>query len=184
VRHWLIVAVLAWALAALVAGAVDRAEATRAHWGRTTRVWVADRSLRPGEDLVGAVRAHRWPTALVPPAAIRAAPSRGRAAGPIDAGTAITEGLLEQPRSDRRRVALPLPDVHLALEEGDRVDVWATSATVSGDDDSASPTRRIAVGARVVEADDDAVVLDLAPGQVATVAGAAATATITLVGVP
>jgi hypothetical protein len=47
-----------------------------------------------------------------------------------------------------------------------------------------STTRRFGVEAGVVEGSDGAVVVDLPAGQVAAVADAAATATITLVGVP
>jgi hypothetical protein len=133
--------------------------------------------------LDGAVRAHRWPAALVPAAAVRTEPTERRAAGPIDAGTPITGALLERQRSDRRHVALPLPHVHLVVAEGDRVDVWATGPATSADEET-STTRRIAVDARVVDASDGAVVVDLPAGQVAAVADAAATATITLVGVP
>ncbi len=40
-------------LLSLVSGALHRAERTREQWGRTTEVWVAERSLRAGEQLVG-----------------------------------------------------------------------------------------------------------------------------------
>ena len=50
-RHWLTVAALAWLLAALVNGTVQRADEARRQWGRTTPVWVADRSLRAGERI-------------------------------------------------------------------------------------------------------------------------------------
>ncbi|MCU1372460.1 MAG: hypothetical protein JWO77_3654, partial [Ilumatobacteraceae bacterium] len=84
VRHWLVVGLLAWALAALVGHAQERAETTRSRWGRTQAVWVADRPVRAGDPLHGAVRSARWPTALVPAAAVSRVAPGARAAGPID----------------------------------------------------------------------------------------------------
>ena len=183
VRHWLVVAALAWLLASLVSGALHRAERTREQWGRTTEVWVAERSLRAGEQLVGAVRIRRWPAALAPRAAVERVAPTARAAGPIDAGAAITGAMVERSGTERRSVALPLPDARLPVEDGDRVDVWATAdpATVA---DGAAATRRVAVGARVASSTAGSVIVEVPPNQVAAVADAAATATITLVGVP
>lgn len=181
VRHWLIVVVLAAVLAALVGHAQDRADTARARWGRTRVVWVADRPVRAGDQLDGSVRATRWPTALAPRSAVGQVPVDARAAGPIDAGAAITSALVEPQDTDRRTVAVPVGDARLPVQEGDRVDVWATAdpSTVPDGDD---PTRRVASGARVAATSDRSVVLEVAPAQVAAVAAAAATATITLVG--
>src|SRR5690606_37325197 len=110
VRHWMIVAALAWVLAALVSGALDRAEDARERWGRTTQVWVAERPLRAGERLDGAVREREWPAALVPSAAITEVGPTGRAATSIDAGSAITTAMVERSGAQRRSVALPVPD--------------------------------------------------------------------------
>ncbi|WP_421118790.1 SAF domain-containing protein [Aquihabitans daechungensis] len=180
-RHWLLVAALAWVLAALVSGALHRADEARRQWGRTTPVWVAAHPLRPGERLHDAVRLRRWPAALVPAAAISDVDPGSRASTAIDTGAAITAAMVERPGGERRSVALPVPDARLPVEEGDRVDVWATAdpATVA---DGAPATRRVAADARVVRSADASVVVEVSPGQVAAVADAAATATITLVG--
>jgi len=182
VRHWLVVAGLAWVLASLVSGALHRAESARRQWGQTTSVWVADRPLRPGERLMGSVRVRPWPAALAPSAAIEDVAPATRAAGPIDSGAAITDAMVERRGSERRTVALPVPTARLPVTEGDRVDVWATADPASVAD-GAPLTRRVAVGARVAAAAEGSVIVEVAPRDVAALADAAATATITLVGV-
>lgn len=184
VRHWALVTALAVALAWVVTSAIDEAAAERDRWGRTAPVWVATRPVRAGDPLTDAVRAQHWPTSLIPPAALRQAPGEQRAAVPIDDGAALTRTMVERTRTTRRAVAVPLPAAHLPVDEGDRVDVWATPgpSEIEGTG-TAAPTRRVAVDARVVRPGDGSVVLSVEPGEVAAVAGAAATATITLVGV-
>jgi Flp pilus assembly protein CpaB len=182
VRHWLLVAVLAGLLVALVGHALARADQTRRRWGSTTVVWIAAHPLRRGDDLAGALRREQWPAALVPDAAITE-PSTGRAATALDAGVVVTSAMVERQTTLRRTVAVPLPDAHLPVVEGDRVDVWATAepgATV----DQGEATRRVATDARVVDASRGSVVLEIAPSQVPSVTEAAAAATVALVGVP
>lgn len=181
VRHWLLVGALAWLLASVVGHALDRAEAARERWGPTEAVWVADRPVRTGDRIDGAVRAARWPAALVPDAAVSQIPSGARAAGPIDPGTAITGAVIGDGRRERRTVAVPLGDARLPVREGDRVDVWATGDPATATDGRAA-ARRVASGARVASASDRSVVLEVDPAQVERLAAAAATATITLVG--
>ncbi|MGN6693453.1 MAG: hypothetical protein ACTHN0_04695 [Aquihabitans sp.] len=180
VRHWLLVAVLAGVLAALVGLALSRADQARAQWGRTALVWVADRPLRAGDGLDGALRRERWPAALVPEAAIGGAPA-GRAATAVDPGAVITSAMVERRPTLRRTVAVPLPDVHLPVAEGDRVDVWATTDSTATTEDGSS-TRRVATEARVVSAGRGSVVLEVAPSQIPAVTAAASTSTIALVG--
>lgn len=180
-RHWLLVIVLAWLLASLVGQALERADQARARWGRTSAVWVADQPVRAGAPLAGALRHRRWPAALVPPAAIGEVPAGARAAGPIDAGTAVTGAMVEATVAERRTVAIPVDGARLPVHEGDRVDVWATADPAVAAEGTPA-THRVASGARVVSSSDAAVVLAVAPGQVAEVAEAAATASVTLVG--
>jgi hypothetical protein len=180
VRHWVVVVVLAWVLAALVSSSLDRAAATQDRWGRTTLVWVAAHPLRPGDPLRDAVRARRWPAGLVPAAVARRPTADQRAATPIDAGTVLSDAMVARARTDRRAVAVPLPDAHLPVDPDDRVDVWATAADAP---DGVPRTRRVAVDARVVRRSDGAVVLAVAPSEVPGVSEAAATATVSLVGV-
>jgi len=183
VRHWLLVAVLAWLLASLVGHALARAEHARTRWGRTTTVWVVERPLRAGDELAGALRTEPWPVALAPGAAVRAPPAGARAAVAVDAGAPLTAAMVEARSAERRTVAVPVPDGHLPVQTGDRVDVWAT-ADPAVTADGAPGTRRVAAGARVAEASGRSIVLEVAPAQVPAVAEAGAIATITLVGEP
>lgn len=183
IRHWLAVAIAAALLVSLVDRAVGDAERTRHRWGRTTAVWVATEPIRAGDDLAGAVRSARWPAALVPDAALEADPGDARAAGPLDRGSIVTSALVA-PDDDRgRTVAVPLPEAHLPVEAGDRVDVWATAdpATVA---DGADGTERVARDARVVQAGRSSVVLEVDEEEVDDLAAAGSTATLTLVGAP
>jgi Flp pilus assembly protein CpaB len=183
VRRWLLVAGLAWAAAALVDRSLDQAHDAQDRWGRTTAVWVVERPLGTGDRLAGALRQETWPQALAPGAAIARVPADARAAGRLDPGTPITAAALEQRTAARRTVAVPVPAGGLPVGDGDRVDVWATAdpTTVADGDDA---TRRVATDARVARSTDRAVVLEVRPAQVEALAAAAASATITLVGVP
>ena len=182
VRYWLLVGAVALVLATVVGRSLDRAESTRRGWGRTRLVLIAARPIRTDEPLAGAVRRERWPTGLVPPAALTALRPDARAVGPLDPGTPITSAsLADQHRADHRTVAVALPDAHLPVEPGDVVDVWATTdPSLVADGEQA--TRRVAVRVRVEAVRDASVVLVVAPAQVAALADAASTATISLVG--
>ena len=185
-RHWLVVVVLAWLLAALVTSSLDRAAEARDRWGRTTLVWVAARPLQAGDPLRGALHARRWPAGLVPAEAVRRPNAGQRAATPIDAGTVLSGAMVARTRTDRRSVAVPLPDSHLPVEPDDRVDVWATGTPGGVAEDGGAgdpPTRRVAVDARIVRPSAGGVVLEVAPSEVPAVTEAAATATVALVGV-
>lgn len=181
-RRWLLVAALAASTGLLVSRAVTAADSARHRWGDTRTIQVAARARAAGEPLHGATRAVRWPVGLVPDGAVARVPAGARAAGPLDAGAPITRALLA-PADDegRRRVALPVGSAPLPVDPGDRVDVWATTDPSLGD--RGLETRRLAAGARVVSADHVAVVVGVAPDEVAGLAEAAALATITLVAV-
>lgn len=182
-RRWLLVAGLAWSAAALVDRALDQAQDAEERWGRTTVVWVAERPLGAGDRLAGSLRQETWSRALIPDAALDLVPADARAAGRLDPGTPVTAGSLEQRTAARRTVAVPVPDAGLPVDDGDRVEVWATAdpTTVA---DGETATRRVAADARVVRATDRTVVLEVRPAQVEALAAAAATATVTLVGAP
>lgn len=186
IRYWLVVAALAWVLASTVGHTVSRADEARRHWGRTTRVWVTTQPLRAGERIDGAVRAERWPTALVSPAAVTTVAPAARAAAALDPGTALTKTAVDETGrggTERRTVAITLPEGRLPVVDGDRVDVWATTdpAVDSGGREPAR-ARRVATDAQVVSISRSSVVLAVLPAQVPALAEAAATATVTLVG--
>lgn len=182
-RRWLIVALLAWALGALVNAAVGRAEQAQERWGRTTGVWVVADARRAGEPLEGALRRTRLPVSVVPSAAVRSVPAGARAAAALDVGTVVTGSLVDRPGPRRRTVAVPLPDGHLPVRPGDRVDVWATTDPTTAEAGRGA-TRRVATGAHVAAAGDRRVVLEVRDDQVAALNEAAATAVVALAGEP
>ena len=183
-RYWLVVAVAALVLASLVGRSLEGAQQAERSWGRTRWVLVANRSIRAGGAVAGSVRRERWPTGLVPDAAIERVPPEGRATVAIDPGTPLTRSLVEggaSAESDRRTIAIALPEAHLPVRPGDRVDLWATADPADLTDQTAI-TRRIAVGAHVVDGAERWVVVAVDRRDVELVANASATAVITLVG--
>ena len=66
--YWLVVGVAALGTAASVLARSDAIEAERAAWGEAVTVFVADRSLAPGDPL--AVTAVEVPRAMIPPDAL------------------------------------------------------------------------------------------------------------------
>lgn len=185
VRHWLVVALLACTVAAVVTGTVGRADDARRSWGTTRPVLVLTEPVERGHDLAGAVRTVRWPLGLVPEGAISRLRPGSRAAGNLTTGTPLTRAALDTAEADGgwRTVAVPLADAHLPVRAGDHVDAWATRDR-SEVADGQTATTRIAVGARVVSVTDRTVVLAIPPTAVARVAEAAAGSSIALVGSP
>ena len=184
-RYWTSVAIAAVLLAGLVGHAVSTAGQAQQRWGRTRPVLQTTGPVRAGAALDGATRIVRWPIALVPTHALAELPPGARAAAPLDRGTALTESLVDQRRAGsaptRRTVAVALDQAPLPVTDGDRVDVWS-SADPSTVADGHAVTRRVASGALVEHAGRHVVVLSVVPADVAKVADAAATGTITLVG--
>jgi Flp pilus assembly protein CpaB len=177
-----VVVALAALTGLLVSRAMAAAESARHRWGETRPILVAERARAAGEPLHGATRTVRWPVGLVPDGALADVPPGALAAGPVDAGAPVTRALVASGDDDgRRRVALPMGGAPLPLDPGDRVDVWATTDPSLGD--GGLTTRRLATGAVVASADHAAVVVAVAPDEVADLAEAAALATITLVAV-
>jgi hypothetical protein len=189
-------AVRSWVLAAagtalLVAGgvrSVSAGEAAQHRWGRRVPVLVADRAVKRGQPLAGRVRVASWPAALVPTGALH---GTGRlrpgatAAGPLARGTPVTTvGVAPRPRTrtatDRRRIAIPRGNGALPVRRGDEVDVWATTDPSLAN--GALTTRPVAHAAIVAAVSDRTVVVAVRSSDVAAVATAVATATVTLVG--
>lgn len=185
-RRWTLVAVLAIAAAALTSSVLGAADDARARWDDTQPVVVATASIRRGEPVAEAVRVAEWPIALAPEGVFSSVADLGDdalAAGPLAAGAPLTEAGVSRPGATdgMRRVALPHGLAPLPVGPGDRVDVWATyDPSLAG---AGLQTRRVAVAAEVVTADDQVVVVAVDPAQAADLTEAVALATLTLVGV-
>ena len=185
-RHAAAVVVLAALLATVVGRSLSSADEARRRWGELRTVIVAAHDLDPGDALAGgAIRAVRWPAAVVPADALERPPPGGsRAASPLVAGLALTDLAVLEPGEqvdDRRTIALPLGAAALPVQVGDRVDVWAVTdpaAVIDG----AERAERVARGAEVVEADAGTVVVAVAPGEAEATAAASAGAQTVLVG--
>lgn len=178
-RRWLLVGLLAVVTASITARVLAAAESERAAWGETTPVLVLDRPVRAGEALAPATSTARWPRRLVPDGAVVRLRPGAVAAGPLGAGTPLTDAAVTGDRLvSRVRLALALGDARLELRPGARVDVWATTDPSLSDGELS--TRRVAAGAVVVEARRSSVVVAVRPGEVQAVARAAAVATVML----
>jgi Flp pilus assembly protein CpaB len=193
--------VLAVALAAAAALAVgslsNRARHTLDAYGRLRSVAVASRDLEPGRRLTGADIARRdFPVAAIPRDALDASPVGRTLVDDLGPGEVITtrdvapaglHGLAALVGPGQRAVSIPVPAHGLDLEVGDRVDVIATDASgASDDEDNPSLGPIVARHARVLEAGDQAVVVEVTADETISVAAALAQGTpvLALVGAP
>jgi Flp pilus assembly protein CpaB len=185
-RSWLLVMASAVLVATLVGHVVSRAETTRRRWGETRPVLVTTRSVLAGSSLRAATEVRQWPLALVPDGALPSLPDHVARAGIVlTAGSAVTRASLRSPESDGRdrpRLALPLGDAHPPMRPGDQVDVWATTDPSLGD--GRLSTQQVARKATVIHVDDDSATLAVRPEEVADLAAATSTSTLTLVALP
>lgn len=178
-RRWAVTVAAAVAVTAAVGRTLARAEEVHARWGPTRPVLVTEAAVAAGRPLAGSVRTEEWPVALVADGALGAVADGARAGGDLAAGALVTETDVVAPGTGgRRRLAVPVGDARLALAPGDQVDVWATfDPSLAG---GGPTTRRIADAATVAATDGPVVALEVAPGEVAPLAAALATATVTL----
>jgi hypothetical protein len=111
---------------------------------------------------------------------------------PVRAGELVPRGALaEPPTQQHRQVTVAVDPLHapVDLQEGDHVDVWASSASPSR---AQEPPKRVVADARVASVSGEAVgiggelavVLDLAPDDVLSVVEAVRTGVVDLVAVP
>jgi hypothetical protein len=181
-RYWVAAACAAALAGSSVADAADRATQARRSWGASEAVLVVAREVGPGQPLAGAVARRSWPEAMVPTRSVRSLPEGATAAVALDPGTALTEGLVRRPGSTATngwRISLALPEVHLAVQVGDRVDVWTTDVDLPGIEEAAAA--RVARRATVIEVDDASVTVAVTAEEVPDLARAAALAPVVLV---
>lgn len=87
--YWLVVGLCAAIVWLSVAAAADGVEAERARWGTSQRVWVTESAVAAGSPVVAVAR--DYPLAMVPTAAVTAAPN-GVAAHDLAAGEVVVQG--------------------------------------------------------------------------------------------
>lgn len=172
--------------AAFVHGALQRAAAAEADYGRTRPVVVATATIDVGEPIDADVATVRdLPRALVPEGALGSLPTGRRALVALSAGEVVLAhrvsgsrasgpaGLLEP---GQRAVPVPVAVPGLPLEPGDRVDLVAGGATGGGveGDLPVSPTGPdvVATDALVLVTGDETVVVAVEAATAADVAAA------------
>lgn len=133
---------LALVTALVVRGALRRAAEAEAAYGTSRPVAVVVRDVPAGEVVApDDVAVRRWPTVLVPPGALDAAPVDRTARAALVPGEALVDVRLSGPGiegpgallgPEERAVPVPITVPGLALEVGDRVDVLAGGAPGGG----------------------------------------------------
>ena len=128
--YWAMAASLAAIAGLQVWSASDDATRTRDAWGTTRAVWVVIDDAAPGRPV--AAERRDYPAAMVPVAALDAAPTAPVAARPLIAGTVLAPGDL----ADERTVPADWVVVAIAAEHtptlttGDRVGLFAAGQSL------------------------------------------------------
>lgn len=109
--HWVLVALLAAGVAAIVAAELADVRRQRDSWGKTIDVIVAERDVSPGEPMVGTFVIRSVPVGLAPATVLTAVPGAATATQEIARGEMIVEADIAPERS---QLAL-LPSHWLAI---------------------------------------------------------------------
>lgn len=176
---------LALITALAVHGTLSRAAEAEAAYGRTRPVVVvvapvpAGRAIGPDD-----VEVRPWPEALVPPGALPRLPDPATALVALEAGEVLLgsrvaghgrDGPAALLGADERAVAVPLAVVGVPLAPGDEVDLLAGGGFGGGPDGDlpvAVASGVVARSARVLEADDEVVVVAVEASVASDVAAA------------
>jgi Flp pilus assembly protein CpaB len=177
---WMLVALIAGVAGFVVTTSVASAQSAARRYEGLVNVAVATHALRAGETLTPTdVRTETRPRAFLSHAEAVLSPVGRTLTTPIAAGEVITElnaggaGLSATASlidNNERAVALSLQGLHPTLSIGDRVDVLAT---FERSDVDAEPTVTVTEGARVVQLNEDSVMVAVPSTDVAKVAFAA-----------
>ncbi|MGH9185087.1 MAG: Flp pilus assembly protein CpaB [Acidimicrobiales bacterium] len=184
---WSVAGLLALTTAGLVLAAYAQADAARRQWGDTRAVVVATVPLSAGQVIeAGAVERQELPVGLVPDDALIEVPVGRTATAPIVAGEVLVaarvapsgvHGPAALVPPGWRAVAVPVGLGSPALVVGDRVDVLATFLTEASE---SPPTFPVAEEALVVDTGDDAITVAVPAEEVARLAFALTSGTVTL----
>lgn len=186
---WLLTAAVALAVGSVVSAFVAGAERTRAAWGDTELVAVAQRDLAAGTAVErGDVELVAWPRALVPDGAVREIPSGQTVAVAIAAGEVVVaarlaplglRGVAATLPEGSRAVAIPVePGQAPPLEAGDHVDVMVALALDAAG--AGPPGFVVAADALVVAVEDTAVTVAVSTSAAPRIAVALGQGAVTL----
>lgn len=178
---WTLVVVVAGVAGFAVTLSVASAQSAASRYDGLTNVAVITRALPAGTTLRSVdVRTESRPRAFLPESQLVLSPVGRTLTSPVSAGDVVTElnaggaGLSETAAlisRDERAIALSLHGLHPSLRIGDRVDVLAT---FEREDATAEPTIVVTEGSRVVQLNEDSVMVAV-PAVVATKVAFAAT---------
>lgn len=179
--HWVLVAILAAGVAAIVAAELADVRRQRDAWAKTIDVIVAERDVVPGESMVGRFFVRAVPIGLAPSTVLTGLPVAAIATQEISRGEMIVEADIAPERS---QLAL-LPSGWLAIRVVDDSDQTASVSQTPSDSRQAQPMFVVGDAAAIL-ADGaiiapDAIVLGVESGVVvigvpSDVAGAVARA--------
>lgn len=187
VRRWLLVAVLAGVTALAVGRSIAAGEAARARWGTTRDVLVVVSPVAAHAALDGKLASRPWPEALIPDGALTDVPPGARTVSALGVGMPVTEAVVLGPGSrpddaERVRLAVPMGPAGMAVDEGQRVDLWSTvdpslTGALGG---GGVRTERVAEGAIVLDGSDGRrMVVAVEATEVEAVVEAVAVSTVT-----
>ena len=97
--HWILVALLAAGIGAIVAAELADVRRQRDSWGKTIDVIVAERDVSPGEPMVGAFVVRTVPVGLAPSTVLTGVPGAATATQEISRGEMIVEADIAPERS-------------------------------------------------------------------------------------
>ena len=176
--RWTITAICAVALSIASMNTIGAAQRARSRWGDTTAVAIAARSIAPGEVIgAGDIELVDRPNAVIPDGAVTDDAIGRTAIAAIPAGEMLLDLRLAPAGRDGVGALAPVGSLGFAvpidtttppLAVGDRVDVFAPSATAA----KATTATRIAQGATVVDLADRTVTIAVGPSQAPAVARA------------
>jgi Flp pilus assembly protein CpaB len=178
---WSMVAIVAGLVGFTVTTSVASAQAAADRYDGLTTVAVITRSMPAGATLTDAdVRTETRPRSFLPRVDLVLSPAGRTLTAPVTEGDVVTElnagtaGLSPTASllaTNERAVTLSLQGLHPSLQIGDHVDILST---FEREDATAEPTMVVAEGTRVVQLNEDSVMVAV-PNALATKVAFAAT---------
>ena len=182
--YWVAVLLLALITATVLLRVMDRAASAERRLGPVRRVLVTSAPVRAGQPLTSRNTSREdRPVSQLPQGALDDAPVGASVLGPVARGEVLTRARVQsasmQQPDGTAAIAVPLGQTPLAVQSGDRVDVYATydpSLVPRG----AAATSRVAVRAEVVRAGRTSATVRVPDAEATDLAAAVARATLTV----